>query len=487
MPDFDIPESEISSLSDTQEIVISVLSLISGTLSIMGSCTIVYLVATDTHKTPYKRIMLGLSSCDIVASATYASQPFWLPADTSQRVWASGSDASCSVLGFLTQFSFSAMWYNGMLSAYFLLTVRLGVRTSKFATSYEPILHAVSLGFNLCTASIGLIFGFYSENELGPGCWIAEFPKGCEVNGGCMGNWIGWIFGGLPILFIFLVNIFCNGVIYRYVRATITRTSRASMHGSSHQQRRINAVATQSFLYVVTFFSAYSWAFIVKVAESLGVQAAHEASLFPLLVLQATFLPLQGFSNLCVYTRPNYLRVREEHPGETIMWSIQQAWFKNRESRRMNYVDPSASKNLYSSEPSAHSSSNIEEARTKDSQSFSHSFTKDLRVQQDTKMRVSFGIHSGALLDWYSEDEDKDLHFDDEDNNMDQVQDAEAATTANKKVDEKVLEESREPSAPQPSHDPFDEKEGSEEMVVFGESDENEDPFEATDEGEENE
>ena len=68
--------------------------------------------------TPYDRIMVGLSSTDIIASLSYALGPFLVPQSTSQRVWAIGNVASCTTLGFLTQLSFWSVWYNCMLSFY---------------------------------------------------------------------------------------------------------------------------------------------------------------------------------------------------------------------------------------------------------------------------------------------------------------------------------------------------------------------------------
>jgi hypothetical protein len=113
----DFLQGEIASLSDGQEIILSVLMICSGLLSILGSSTIVYRVAEKkTRTTPYDRIILGLSVCDIVASFSYIVTPFLLPQETSQRVWASGSDGSCSFLGWLTQFSFAAVAYNSLLS-----------------------------------------------------------------------------------------------------------------------------------------------------------------------------------------------------------------------------------------------------------------------------------------------------------------------------------------------------------------------------------
>lgn len=89
----------------------SILGLISGSLSLVGSSLIVFRAFKNRRDmTPYDRIMLGLSLTDMVSSFVYAFGPLLLPADTSTRSWALGNDRTCKMLGFLTQFAFAAVW-----------------------------------------------------------------------------------------------------------------------------------------------------------------------------------------------------------------------------------------------------------------------------------------------------------------------------------------------------------------------------------------
>ena len=99
------------------------------------------------------------------------------------------------------------------------------------------------------------------------------------------------------------------------------------MRGNKHQQAKIGSVAAQAFLYVGTFYVAYLWVFLLKVMESFNFTASDEARFYPLLVLEAFFAPIQGFFNLCVYTRPLYIKYRQECPEEPKLWSLVRAWF----------------------------------------------------------------------------------------------------------------------------------------------------------------
>jgi hypothetical protein len=371
------PDS-ITPLTDQQEVVLSVLSIISGVLSILGSSTIVFKVVNSFNKSaPYDRLLLGLSCCDILASVTYAINPFLLNSETSQRVWAFGNDTTTTMLGFLAQFSFAAIWYNGMLSYYYLLTVKYGVKRKDFAKKYERYMHFGTWGFFLITATIGAFMGFYGELEIGQGAWIVNWPEGCEATESCKSQFIGLAFGGVPTFFTFISLIVNNLRIYYHVRKQLSpendrdqttgaakqqgdavcdltdMSSTSSKNGgdwstreppkasSSHSlgsialstanQRssthsvHIREVVMQGFLYVASFALAYTAAITLRVLEGMDYTAKDEGRIYWLLVLDAFLKPLQGFLNLFVYCRPNYVRFRANYPELGRLWAIRKA------------------------------------------------------------------------------------------------------------------------------------------------------------------
>ena len=169
---------EISSLSDGQEITLSLLQVTSGTLSLVGSAIIIYQVwySQRHQQSSYGRILLALSLADLVASSSFVLAPFLLPAETSQRIWASGTNTSCNFLGFWTQLAYLAPWYNGMLGLYYYLTIRWSIPRAVFAKKYEKWIHILSWGFFIFSATPGSVIGIYSESELGQGCWVGKSP-----------------------------------------------------------------------------------------------------------------------------------------------------------------------------------------------------------------------------------------------------------------------------------------------------------------------
>lgn len=61
--------------------------------------------------------------------------------------------------------------------------------------------------------------------------------------------------------------------------------------------------------------------------EGSSYDAQDEASIFGLLCLQAIFMPMQGFFNLLIYVRPNYLRLRNDYPNETKVWALRRSLY----------------------------------------------------------------------------------------------------------------------------------------------------------------
>ena len=140
-------------------------------------------ISTPTT-TPYDRIMLGLSIYDVIASFTFVITPFMglkeesmeggggvSSSSASSRIWSIGNATTCSTLGFLQQLSFGAVWYNCMLSYYYLATIKFGMKRHIFAQRVELYVHICTTFYFFLTAIFGNILGFYSEVSTGMGCW----------------------------------------------------------------------------------------------------------------------------------------------------------------------------------------------------------------------------------------------------------------------------------------------------------------------------
>jgi hypothetical protein len=91
------------------------------------------------------------------------------------------------------------------------------------ATWIEPLMHIVSIGYPLVTATVGAVLGVFSEPELGLGCVVNDYPRNCGEGPGktgeyCVSVTIGWIFMGIPRLTTGTAIVCNNVAIWAFVR-----------------------------------------------------------------------------------------------------------------------------------------------------------------------------------------------------------------------------------------------------------------------------
>jgi len=336
-------------LTDTQMNVISFLYVFSSILSILGSSTILYKVLGDfENSNSYDRMMLGLSTFDVIASFGFALTPLLLPKETSTRPWAIGNNTTCTLLGFITQLGVSAVLYNMFLSFYYLLTIRYGIKRKDFASKYEMWIHGFVVLFAVMTAVVGATLGVFSEVQVGLGCWVNNYPHGCVDD--CRSRTIGGIFGGGPIIVTFLVLTVNNILVYHHVRRSfrISSASAGSVTGTCQNVQEREA-AQQGFLYVASFFVCFCPAGVARGME--GFTAADEEAFLEkkiawLLVIQAAILPLQGFLNMFIFNRLNYARLRAAYPELSVVVALWKACF-DRNIPRLQEITISDSRITY--------------------------------------------------------------------------------------------------------------------------------------------
>jgi len=157
------------SLSDSEKVVLAVLPIPAAILSVFGSSVIIHMAWLSRKNkpwTPYNRLLVAMSAYDVLTSIALGSAAFLNPKATSTKALAMGSEATCSLMGFLNQISYSGILYNAFLSFYFLLSARFGMKNDRIAHQIEPAMHIFSVGFPMLTAFAGLFIGVYAEPEV---------------------------------------------------------------------------------------------------------------------------------------------------------------------------------------------------------------------------------------------------------------------------------------------------------------------------------
>ena len=232
------PKERVTTLSDTKQVILCIAPILPSFLSIGCSIAIIYMVRLSGTSSVYKRILLMFSICDIIASLNLMIGPFLLDQATSLRHYAFGTKATCTISGAVVQFGFSSFMYYGVLSFYFLLTVKFGMKDhDKMSAYFEMTSHIVAIGFPLITSIIGIILNVYSELDLGRGCWV-NTP--CNEDHVCIQNppIIAWTYGALSTTVVLIAIIINNILVFYHVRTTIYK-------GIHNQQQRC-AIAQQA-------------------------------------------------------------------------------------------------------------------------------------------------------------------------------------------------------------------------------------------------
>ncbi|CAJ1941129.1 unnamed protein product [Cylindrotheca closterium] len=344
-------------LSDSQQKLLSILPIPSAILSIVGSFAIID-IARQRRKgvqqwTPYNRLLVAMSICDIVLSLNFASAAFLRPAETSSRIWARGNDGTCTFSAFVTQVATATMWYQGMLSIYFLLTARYGIKNAVIAKRVEPWMHLVALGYPISTAIAGVGMGIYGERVGEGGCtviryedtstseaWVVERSNAREA--------MLYIFYGVPLFMATLCLTFTQLSIFMFIRrhrkspSSEDSTSKGSNSSenngrtqrpktpSAKQSHRQQLVCSQAFLFVMAFVLCHLGNLLMAGLQSSSRTRADEMEIlvkyYPVVVLQAVLLPSQGSFNFLIYCRPKYLMLRFEFPDESRLWALRRVF-----------------------------------------------------------------------------------------------------------------------------------------------------------------
>ena len=87
-------------LSVPKELALAILPIPSAMLSVVGSSTIIYMAYNDKRKrkcSPYTRLLVAMSVCDIILSSNLSIATFARPREASPRIYSFGNSA-CRIL-----------------------------------------------------------------------------------------------------------------------------------------------------------------------------------------------------------------------------------------------------------------------------------------------------------------------------------------------------------------------------------------------------
>lgn len=289
-------------------------ALIPTLMGVAGSVNILRLVKRTNFGNSCKRVLFGMSICEVVSSIAFSLQSLFIPRNTSHFLWAIGNG---SALGLMMSFSIYSFLYNCILSFVYLAKVQAGSNKDFTDKDFvqkriEPWTGAMGFSYPILTAMIGAGMRVYSEMDFAASDATLQKELSAKIG--------HFLFPGYPLTFLLAAIVLNSLVIFAFVRAG-KKFSRNNESPTLASQTQVNAVATASVLLT------YAWTAILRVFESNDIRSNNEAGLFPLLLLQAFFLPALALFNVVTWLQPRFRRVREIYPFESNVWCVERAVF----------------------------------------------------------------------------------------------------------------------------------------------------------------
>ena len=151
------------------------------TLSIVGSTIIDVMIVRSKNRSPYSRIIFGLSFCDILHSIGLLLSPLLAPMGTKNAAWALGNVESCEFIGFILNIGICGVpFYTAFLALYFDQRVRKKVTPKEFASGVEIGIHIVLWFYPVAGGIYGLFQNYFNPVGKGNMCTFADQPFNCS-------------------------------------------------------------------------------------------------------------------------------------------------------------------------------------------------------------------------------------------------------------------------------------------------------------------
>ncbi len=207
----------------------ALLSLFSSSAIIIKTCH-----KTANDRSVLDRIMIGLSVTDIIISINYFLGTWLIPSGTvgdfGPIYGAFGTDATCKISGFFTQYAVASTMYNASLATYFLLTIHYN-KHERDLEKVERWFHIIPTSFAIFTSVFALIFDMYQSVEWL--CWIRPDPVVTPVQQ--VFKLIQWLFLFAPIWICLFYQSGVMFFLFRKIRMFEKKMQQYTFSGVRHQ------------------------------------------------------------------------------------------------------------------------------------------------------------------------------------------------------------------------------------------------------------
>jgi hypothetical protein len=345
-----------------REKAIAIVPKFTSLLSMFGSSFIIYKVLQKprSQQNTYHRLMLGMSVCDLLSSACFFLTTWPIPKEENIYA-ASGNQATCIAQGFFSQFSLATAIYNASLSFFYVMKIRYSWSSKRIERRLEPALHAVALLIGVGTAIAGVALNLYNNDSWE--CWIAPKPQDCQESWRNNGNTTcergdnaslyRWVFYYALLWCAIVVVTVDMFLVYRAVLTTEMATERYDATRARHRKHS-KQVAVQGYWYCGAFYLTWLFPTITRL-----VQVIADETPYPLILVTALFVPIQGFFNFLVYMHPRYKQVRMQVKSSIEFVTGKVSNFSHRESVESENRPTSAHESDVDNRPTSVHESNV--------------------------------------------------------------------------------------------------------------------------------
>lgn len=318
---------------------VAIIPMFTGTLSIIGSVTIIWIIMRSHLKLKiiYHRLMFGLGFSDIFQSLSLALSSLPVPKGTPYIKYAYGNQGTCNFQGYIHVFGAVALpLYFCSLAGYYLLSIKFGKSDGVIQMYYEPFAHAIPLLYGLIGATyVAIHSGFFTSGNI---CWIAPYPIGCDKTDAiacergsdfAVSRWaiLGWttlasfVFISTSMILVIL-TISRNRPVDTSLVLSDENNSEDGKESSDATKQREEVEAKkirregmiQALLYIASFFISYIFAFIYHGMD----KASDKRPPIGVFIGAKVTVPSQGFMNFFIFIRPRMISIKRQNP--TLSW-----------------------------------------------------------------------------------------------------------------------------------------------------------------------
>ena len=319
-------------ITHSQSMALAISCKVSSFVSIVGSSIVIYQIIAPKKrkamlKTMYNRIILTISTMDVIGSLAMFMSTWPIPKDTihDDWIWGNiGNQTTCNIQGYFIQSSvLSVSICTSFLCIYFMLLIRYNWSERRLRKMELMMRGAICLVF-ICS-TIPLLTEAYNPTLFA--CWIQSYPIDCDTSDeyeclrGENTENLRKIFVTTPICSCVLIITITMSLLYISVREQEKSVSRyrVSYRSESLSSSRTRRVFIKAALFIGSFC-------LIWIPSTIGNSLQRRGNIYHIVVpfWISIFVPLQGLCNAIIYNYENIANadIRRSRPYLWVSRSI---------------------------------------------------------------------------------------------------------------------------------------------------------------------